>query len=99
MLSAIFQAHGYKTGLYTSPHLKDFRERIRINGEMISEQFVIDFTEKIIPYLSWMRFSVDASEGETYKKIHGVKPDELYKVFRKIWCVNFSIHILVDYLL
>jgi len=51
MLSAIFQAHGYKTGLYTSPHLKDFRERIRINGEMISEQFVIDFTEKIIPYL------------------------------------------------
>ena len=51
MLSAIFQAHGYKTGLYTSPHLKDFRERIRINGEMISEQFVIEFTEKIIPYL------------------------------------------------
>lgn len=51
MLSAIFQAHGYKTGLYTSPHLKDFRERIRVNGEMISEQFVIDFTEKIIPHL------------------------------------------------
>ena len=51
MLSAIFQAHGYKTGLYTSPHLKDFRERIRINGEMISEQFVVNFTEKIIPYL------------------------------------------------
>ncbi|MDB5115378.1 MAG: fgs [Mucilaginibacter sp.] len=43
MLAAILQVAGYKTGLYTSPHLKDFRERIRINGEMISEQAVIDF--------------------------------------------------------
>ncbi len=46
MLATIFQKCGYKTGLYTSPHLLDFRERIRINGEMISEQTVIDFTEK-----------------------------------------------------
>lgn len=43
MLAAILQTAGYKTGLYTSPHLKDFRERIRINGQMISEQSVIDF--------------------------------------------------------
>ena len=43
MLAAILQIAGYKTGLYTSPHLKDFRERIRINGEMIPEQKVIDF--------------------------------------------------------
>src|ERR1700748_3227716 len=43
MLAAIFQEAGYKTGLYTSPHLKDFRERVRINGEMISEQAVINF--------------------------------------------------------
>lgn len=43
MLAAILQTAGYKTGLYTSPHLRDFRERIRINGEMISEQHVIDF--------------------------------------------------------
>lgn len=43
MLAAILQTAGYKTGLYTSPHLKDFRERIRINGKMISEQTVIDF--------------------------------------------------------
>jgi dihydrofolate synthase/folylpolyglutamate synthase len=42
-LAAIFQAAGYKTGLYTSPHLKDFRERIRVNGECIPEQNVIDF--------------------------------------------------------
>jgi len=45
MLAAILQTAGYKTGLYTSPHLKDFRERIRVNGEMISEQEVIDFVE------------------------------------------------------
>ena len=46
MLAAILQEAGYKTGLYTSPHLKDFRERIKINAEMIDQQFVIDFTEK-----------------------------------------------------
>ena len=45
-LAAIFQSAGYRVGLYTSPHLLDFRERIRINGEMIPEQFVIDFVEK-----------------------------------------------------
>ena len=43
MLAAIFQKAGYKTGLYTSPHLKDFRERIRINGEMIPEEDVVGF--------------------------------------------------------
>jgi dihydrofolate synthase/folylpolyglutamate synthase len=43
MLAAVLQTAGYKTGLYTSPHLKDFRERIRINGQMISEQEVVDF--------------------------------------------------------
>ena len=47
MLAAVLQSAGYKTGLYTSPHLKDFRERIRINGEMISKEFVTDFTENI----------------------------------------------------
>lgn len=44
-LAAILQAAGYKVGLYTSPHLVDFRERIRVNGEMIPEQRVIDFVE------------------------------------------------------
>ncbi|MDA9121001.1 bifunctional folylpolyglutamate synthase/dihydrofolate synthase [Flavobacteriales bacterium] len=43
MLASVFQEAGYKVGLYTSPHLTDFRERIKINGQMISEQFVIDF--------------------------------------------------------
>ncbi|MBB6500232.1 bifunctional folylpolyglutamate synthase/dihydrofolate synthase [Pedobacter cryoconitis] len=46
MLAAVLQKAGYKTGLYTSPHLKDFRERIRINGEMATESFVVDFTEQ-----------------------------------------------------
>ncbi|MBC7912603.1 MAG: bifunctional folylpolyglutamate synthase/dihydrofolate synthase [Pyrinomonadaceae bacterium] len=46
MLAAILQTAGYKTGLYTSPHLRDFRERIRINGEMISEDEVVKFVEK-----------------------------------------------------
>lgn len=45
MLASVLQEAGYKTGLYTSPHLKDFRERIRINGECISEAEVIRFTE------------------------------------------------------
>ncbi len=45
MMASIFQEAGYKTGLYTSPHLKDFRERIKINGSMIKELDVIDFVE------------------------------------------------------
>ncbi len=51
MLAAVLQTAGYKTGLYTSPHLKDFRERIKVNGEMIPEQDVVDFTEKVRPII------------------------------------------------
>ena len=51
MLAAVLQTAGYKVGLYTSPHLKDFRERIKINGVEISEEFVIDFTDKIKPLI------------------------------------------------
>lgn len=46
MLASILQEAGYKTGLYTSPHLKDFRERIKINGEMIPEKYVTGFIEQ-----------------------------------------------------
>ncbi|MFC0780742.1 bifunctional folylpolyglutamate synthase/dihydrofolate synthase [Flavobacterium sp. HJSW_4] len=46
MLSSVLQEAGYKVGLYTSPHLKDFRERIKINGKEISEEFVIEFVAK-----------------------------------------------------
>jgi dihydrofolate synthase/folylpolyglutamate synthase len=45
-LAAILQSAGYKTGLYTSPHLKDFRERIRVNGKMVPQQFVTGFVEQ-----------------------------------------------------
>ncbi|SFA53843.1 dihydrofolate synthase / folylpolyglutamate synthase [Pedobacter suwonensis] len=46
MLASVLQAQGYKTGLYTSPHLKDFRERIRINGKMISKTEVVSFVKE-----------------------------------------------------
>ena len=46
MLAAVFQESGFKTGLYTSPHLTDFRERVRIDGEMISEDSVMAFVER-----------------------------------------------------
>lgn len=47
-LASVLQAHGYKVGLYTSPHLVDFRERIRVNGEMIPEECVADFTQRFL---------------------------------------------------
>ncbi|MCL2074737.1 MAG: bifunctional folylpolyglutamate synthase/dihydrofolate synthase [Marinilabiliaceae bacterium] len=46
MLASILQESGYKTGLYTSPHLRDFRERIKINGQMIPEEKVVDFVSE-----------------------------------------------------
>lgn len=51
MLSAILQSAGYKTGLYTSPHLYDFRERIKVNGKMCGQDFVVGFTKKIQPLI------------------------------------------------
>lgn len=46
LLASVLQEAGYKVGLYTSPHLKDYRERIKINGEEITEKFVIDFVSQ-----------------------------------------------------
>ena len=51
MLAAIFQKAGYKTGLYTSPHLYDFRERIKVNGEMCTKEFVTHFTNRVKPLI------------------------------------------------
>jgi dihydrofolate synthase/folylpolyglutamate synthase len=51
MLAAIFQKAGYKTGLYTSPHLYDFRERIKVNGEMCNKEFVTSFTNRVKPLI------------------------------------------------
>lgn len=52
MLASVLQSAGYKTGLYTSPHLKSFTERIRINGVEISEQQVVEFVQKIQPLIT-----------------------------------------------
>ena len=57
MLASILQEAGYKVGLYTSPHLKDFRERIKINGKEVSKAFVIDFIEQNKTFLEANKLS------------------------------------------
>lgn len=51
LLASVFQMAGYKTALYTSPHIHDFRERIKINGVMIPEEDVIQFMDQVTPWL------------------------------------------------
>lgn len=51
MLASVLQSAGYKTGLYTSPHLKDFTERVKINGREISHKQVVDFVNRIKPHI------------------------------------------------
>lgn len=51
MLASVLQTSGYKTGLYTSPHLKAFTERIRVNGKEIGQQYVVDFVNRILPVI------------------------------------------------
>jgi dihydrofolate synthase/folylpolyglutamate synthase len=55
MIASILQTAGYKTGLYTSPHLKEFTERIRINGVEVQQSFVIDFVNRIRPLIEKVR--------------------------------------------
>ena len=57
MIASILQEAGYKVGLYTSPHLKDFRERIKINGQEISEDYVVDFIAKNESFLKSQKLS------------------------------------------
>ncbi len=57
LLSAALQANGWKTGLYTSPHYKDFRERVKVDGNYISEEGVVTFVEKIRPHLEKIKAS------------------------------------------
>ena len=54
-LASIYQQAGYKAGLYTSPHLRDFRERIRINGKKISPKFIFDFTTENKPFFEELK--------------------------------------------
>ena len=74
-LAAILQSAGYKVGLYTSPHLKDFSERIRVNGKPISEQYVIDFVsdaDEIIEKLNPSFFEITTLMAFTYFANEGV---------------------------
>ncbi len=57
MIASILQEAGYKVGLYTSPHLKDFRERIRINGAVVTERFVIEFIAQHKSFFEAHQFS------------------------------------------
>lgn len=69
MLAAILQQSGYKTGLYTSPHLKDFRERIRVNGKMVSKGFVNNFIKaqkKLINEIEPSFFEVTVAMAFSY---------------------------------
>jgi len=69
MLAAILQTAGYRTGLYTSPHLKDFGERIKVNGQEVEEQFVIDFTKRIQPLIEEIEpsfFEITVAMGFEY---------------------------------
>ncbi|MBS0011449.1 MAG: bifunctional folylpolyglutamate synthase/dihydrofolate synthase [Bacteroidales bacterium] len=71
MLAAILQTAGYKTGLYTSPHYIDFRERIRVNGRMADRQYVVDFVEgnkEIIEELNPSFFEMTAAMAFDYFK-------------------------------
>ncbi len=57
MIASILQEAGYKVGLYTSPHLKSFTERVRINGEEIPQEYVVDFITKNKPFLEKQKLS------------------------------------------
>jgi dihydrofolate synthase/folylpolyglutamate synthase len=75
MLAAILQTAGYKTGLYTSPHLHDFRERIKVNGEKIAEQYVIDFTKMVQPLIDEIEpsfFEITVAMAFEYFKLQKV---------------------------
>lgn len=54
-IAAVLQAAGYKVGLFTSPHLIDFRERIRVNGEMIPQDYVVSFVDRSMPWVEKLK--------------------------------------------
>jgi len=69
MISAILQSAGYKVGLYTSPHLFDFRERIKVDGALCTKEFVVEFVEKIKPLIKEIQpsfFEVTVAMAFTY---------------------------------
>lgn len=76
MIASVLQEAGYKVGLYTSPHLKDFRERIRINGQPIDEATVIDFIESHQSFLEQQQLSFfELTVGMAFDYFAGQKVD------------------------
>lgn len=76
LIAAALQMAGYKVGLYTSPHLVDFRERIRVNGRMVSELYVIDFVEKERSFFEPMRPSFfELTTAMAFKYFEDMKVD------------------------
>ncbi len=76
MMASVFAAHGKKTGLYTSPHLADFRERIRINGIPISREAVVDFFRRTASFLEEYRpsfFEITTAMAWDYFAREGVE--------------------------
>ena len=75
MIASVLMEAGYKTGLYTSPHLKDFRERIRVNGKMIPKSAVIEFIRKNSSFLSSLKpsfFEMTVGMAFDYFSVTGV---------------------------
>jgi dihydrofolate synthase / folylpolyglutamate synthase len=76
MMASCLQEAGYKTGIYVSPHYKDFRERIRINGRNVSSQFVMKFTERVKPHIEKIKpsfFEITVAMAFAYFKEKGVQ--------------------------
>ena len=76
MIASVLQHSGYRVGLFTSPHLKDFRERMRVDGEMISEQSVVDFVAQhfeLIKYLGLSFFEITAAMAFDHFSKQGVE--------------------------
>jgi dihydrofolate synthase/folylpolyglutamate synthase len=75
LLASVLQTAGYKTGLYTSPHLKEFTERIKIDGNEITRQFVLDFVNKIEPWIAGIEpsfFEITVAMAFEYFAAHRV---------------------------
>jgi dihydrofolate synthase/folylpolyglutamate synthase len=76
LLASILQEAGYKTGLYTSPHLLDFRERIKIDGQMISKEFIVDFIARNRDFFESIQPSFfELSTGMAFAFFAGEKVD------------------------
>lgn len=75
MIASVLQEAGFKVGLYTSPHLKDFRERIRINGDKVSEEYVVDFVNNNLSIITELKpsfFEITVAMAFKYFKDEGV---------------------------